>query len=342
MKQRLRVMLPPLAGLDTDTPVAWALIDRRGRVLRSGRHSLERLPGIMGLRRIEAILHPGDAVVTEVALPPLPSRHLDAAVQARVEPLALSPLTELCVIHGGRDADGNVPVAWIDRERLLSAWRLLAGLGFDVTAIVPFEHVVPHGDAGSALPLDLPADGRWLAPCPAWSFARAEWLPARPSQRWRSALRWTAMAAVIWIGGLHLYAAQLRTEARSMEARIRETVRSAFPEITVILDPVRQARAQVELMRGKGTAGAGTDDFIPMLQAAARLLAFASGHVELLNYEDGRLTLTLTEGYAPPTDDALLARHAASEGLVLEKDAVRPDVWHVARMKAGSIAEARR
>ena len=86
MKHHLRLALPPLATLTAHSRIAFALFDRHGRLLRSGEQNLEQLAAALPARQAYAILHPTDAVVATVDVPPLPASRLDAAVQARVNP----------------------------------------------------------------------------------------------------------------------------------------------------------------------------------------------------------------------------------------------------------------
>ncbi|MBB5214196.1 type II secretion system protein GspL [Parapusillimonas granuli] len=340
MKNRLRLALPPLARIAEESEMAFALFDRSGRLLRSGTLPLNELAGALPPAEIQAILHPGDAIVVDIDLPPLPAGRLDAAVQARIEPMALSDVADLCVAHGPRSPEGRVTVAWAERKALLRAWRLLGEAGLRLSAIVPFSLAIPAGDPHPADPLSLPADARWQAPLPRWSLARPEWRPASTANRWRTAAWWAGAAALLWLLGLNLHAAQLRNEAQALEAAMEQAVRRAFPSLPVIIDPVKQARGQRDLLRLAGGTAAD-DDFMPLAAGAAKVLGFAEGHVASLHYENGELTLVLAEGYAPPANEAALQQAAAVQSLTLEKDRDAAHTWHVRRAGAPAKREAR-
>lgn len=333
MKQHLRIALPPLASLTPQSPIAFALLDRGDRVIRSGEQPLEQLAAFVPAQHVLAILHPGDAVVVTVALPPLSAARMDAAVQGRVEPMALSELQDLCIAHGPRTPDGQVQAAWASRRPLLDAWQRLQEAGLEIKALIPFELALPPGDTQPERPLALPADARWQARLPGWSLARPDWQPARHSQRWKNSLVWAAAAALLWVAGLHLHAAQLRNETEALQARAEDAVRAAFPSIPAILDPLRQTHGQLEQLRLAHGVTA-QDDFMPLALDTARILDFAAGHVTSLHYGDKRLTLTLAEGYVPPADETTLQRNAAAAGLALNKDAELPHVWHAERHSA--------
>jgi len=333
MKNPLRLALPPLDRITPDSVAAFALFDGKGQLLRSGELPLSELARAVPADQVHVVLHPGDAIVATVQLPPLPAKRLDAAVEASVEPMALSDTSSLCIAHGPRDAEGYVCAVWTDRQALLQAWRQLDDAGFKVVSIVPFPLAIPDNDPHPDLPLALPVNDRWRAPLPRWSLARPEWRPASQVHRWRRAALWGGGAALLWLAGLQIYAAQLRGEARTLQVSMEQAVRKAFPSIPVVIDPVTQARKQRDMLRLKGGA-AGEDDFMPLAMGAARVLGFADGHVASLHYEKGELTLTLAEGYTPPANEAALHQAAAVQSLVLEKDDNVAHTWHIRRAAA--------
>jgi len=310
--------------------MAFALFDRGGDLLRSGELPLQELARTVPVDRVEAILHPHDAIVVTAQLPPLPARRLDAAVQGSVEPLTLGDVTELCIAHGPRAADGSVRIAWASRQALLDAWRCLADAGLRLAAIVPHALALPDGDPHPQQALALPVDARWRAPLPGWSLARPEWRPVSSTHRWRGAARWAGAAALLWLLGLNLYAAQLRGEAQAVQASTEQAVRRAFPSIGIVIDPVRQAQGARDRLR-LADGAASEDDFMPLVLGAAGVLGFAAGHVASLHYEKGVLTLVLAEGYEPPANEAALHQAAAVRSLALQKDADAAHTWHVRR-----------
>jgi len=318
--------------------MAFALFGRDGSLLRSGELPLEELARAVPVDRVEAILHPHDAIVVTAQLPPLPAKRLDEAVHGCVEPLALSDTAELCIAYGPRAADGSICIAWTGRQALLNAWRRLADAGLRLTAIVPHALALPAGDPGTDQALALPVDARWRAALPRWSLARPEWRPVSSTHRWRGAARWAGAAALLWLLGLNIYAAQLRGEVRDVQASTERAVRAAFPSIGIVIDPVRQAQSARDRLRlANGTARA--DDFMPLVLGAAQVLDFAAGHVAALRYEKEVLTLVLAPGYEPPANEAALHQAAAARSLALQKDDDAAHTWHVRR--AGSREPAR-
>jgi len=310
--------------------LAFALFGRGGNLLRSGELPLEELARAVPVDHVEAILHPHDAIVVTAQLPPLPARRLEAAVRGSVEPLALSDTAELCIAHGPRAADGSVCIAWTGRHALLDAWRRLADAGLGLAAIVPHALALPADDPHPRQALALPVDARWRAPLPRWSLARPEWRPVSSTHRWRNAALWAGAAALLWLCGLNIYAAQLRGEARAVQASTEQAVRKAFPSMGILMDPVRQVQGVRDRLR-LADGAAADDSFMPLVLGAADVLGFAAGHVASLRYEQGILTLVLAEGYEPPANEAALHQAAAVRSLALRKDDGAAHTWQVRR-----------
>lgn len=328
MKYDLRIALPPLAEFGSDSLLPFALFDRKGQLQHSGEATAGQLALQLPTRHAHIILHPVDAVVTTVDVPPLPRSRMEAAVFARVEPMILGDLEGLCLAHGPRKHDGQVQVAWASQRKLLQAWRLLSEAGLAPKSLLPSALAVPADDPHPGRPLSLPVDGRWQAPLPAWSLLKQEWRSLQPSSRWRKALGWAALAVVVWGLGLHWHAWQLRKQVETLQARMELHLRAAFPTLSVVLDPLRQAQAQVELLRAEQGLS-GEDRFMSLALQTADVLQFAAGHVTALNYADEQLSLTLAEAYSPPPDEMSLQRSAERAGLMLAQDPDRAHVWKV-------------
>ncbi|AZV94293.1 hypothetical protein CBF45_11625 [Bordetella sp. J329] len=334
MKNHLRLALPPLASLRPESHVAFALLDRNGTVLRSGELQLAQLASAVPAPGVQAILHPGDAVIVTLNVPALSGNRLDLAVQSLVESMALSDTDALCIIHGPRQENGSAIVAWTDREPLLRAWRLLAEAGLNVQSLTPLPLALPAQDKERERQLSLPADERWRQPLPKWSFARPEWRPAADQRRWRAPLAWVAGAAALWILGLNIHAAQCGAEVRTLTTGIEQSVRRAFPEMSVIIDPLRQAenaRDTLRLARGASS----NDDFVPLALAAARVMNGAEGRVARLVYDKGELQLGFNEGFTAPPE-ASLNQAAAAQSLEIRKDDTLENTWIIRRARERS------
>lgn len=337
MKTALRLALPPLRALTGDARIAFVLLDRDRRILRAGELPLCDIASALPASRVEAVLHPQDTVDTRVALPPLRGDRLQAAVIASVEPLTLSATDELAIAFGPRDAEGQAPVAWADRAALVRGWTALAQAGLDVAAFYPTNTVWPAEAGRPDGPLSLPADARWQQPGPAWSLALADLRPAaRGGSRWRAPALWAAAALMVWIGGLNIHAAQLASEGEALQQAIHDRVARAFPELPVVMDPLKQAQQRVDALRAARSV-VGDSDFMPLAQAAARLLPAGRFEVSALSYENGVLSIDTGVGNpAGSTPDGAAPRQASNtRGLLLEPTDTG---WKIAPARLGDQA----
>lgn len=353
MKYLLRIALPPLHQFAPDATLAFALIRQRDRtLLREGKLPVAELASAMPSSDVEVVLSPGDAIIANISIPIVEARHMDAAVLASVEPMTLSDPSALCIAHGARNADGHLTVAWASRQGIAHMWAILHGAGLALHAIYPQELLSP----GDTTPLCLPVDGRWLAPRPSLSMARIDLRPSARLDQWKKAAMWASFAALLWTAGLHSYAARLESEAARLRSHMSNTVAQAFPDIPVILDPVQQAEAQRDaLLAQRGTQRA--DGFAPLVLATAKTLDFAASRVRSLHFEDGELTLTLSDdnsasslagrespaqrqgkGASPSADT--LQQAASVHALVVQQDKATPGVWHIRRQTSPSRGEA--
>ncbi|MDW3715728.1 MULTISPECIES: type II secretion system protein GspL [unclassified Pseudomonas] len=125
MSASLRIALPPLAGLHPEAEVEYAWLDRQGHLASEGRASLAELGRQARGKAVELTLHPDDSLLASLELPPLPAARLGDAVRCAADGLVLGGCEGLQLVHGPRQADGRVQLAWLERERLQ---RLLQGL----------------------------------------------------------------------------------------------------------------------------------------------------------------------------------------------------------------------
>jgi len=362
LKTILRLELPTLQALTPGSLIEFALLDRQHTVLRTGEMSLSEIAGAVPGYRVEAILHPGDTIVTTVTVPPLPPHRMGAAVAGAVEPMLLGEIETLAVAHGARHADGTVAVAWGPREHLARALAVLADVGLSADALLPaplalaqtengwtaavrdgylivrsgpesgycwaIDTVTPQQDGAEpaaaalllamepALPAavawvppvpigwiapeavesrTLPAEARWSGVAPSWSLALADLQPRHAGRsRWRKPLIWTAAAAAVWLLGLNVHAWQLSREEQALRQRMVAQVKAAFPDLPVIVDPLKQAEQRRDALR-TADGKFGSSDFLPMSLAAADALPQAASNLTAVSYADAELRLKLVD-----------------------------------------------
>ena len=347
VKSVLRIALPPLAAWADTTPLAYAWLDRQGRVARAGSLPAAALAAAFAQARVQAILHPDDVIVATLAVPAVPANHYAAAVRGTLEGLVLGELDALAVGHGSRAADGKVLAAWTARDALRTAWQRLSAAGLAVQAFYPLQVWSDAPDRAQPPVLQDAADPRWRAPGPGWSLALPQLAPRQPS-RWRGTLAWLAAAAGVWLVGLNLYAMRLHDETQALRQRMERDVRDAFPGIPVVLDPLRQAQQGRDALRA-GQGDAAGNDFLSLARVAAQVLPFAADAVDRLAYRDHILTLRLDDGQAagagagsaaasPPAsagaaerlaDTAAILQRAAALGARVERD--DSGAWRILR-----------
>ena len=329
MKNFIRIALPRVSTLNSDTPLPYVLLDRQHTVLRSGELPATALATGMPTRHTQVVLHPADVVHTQVIAPPLTAARLSTAVHSLIEPMVLTSPDDLAIGHGARQADGSVPVAWTARAPLARAWALLAAAGLQVSGFYPTAHIAPATDGEPETPLALPVDDRWRHPAPGWSLAMTELRPATHGDgRWRSAALIGVAAALVWIVGLNLYAGQLDSEARALKGTMQRQVTQAFPDIGIVIDPLKQAQQRRDSLRA-AHGSARDDDFLPLAKATASLLPQAAHRVERLSYRAGAITIQLEGDDGTGAPDAGPSQRAGAMGLSMTRE---ESGWRIARI----------
>ncbi|ROM83564.1 type II secretion system protein GspL [Pseudomonas brassicacearum] len=209
---RLRVALAPLAELDLDSPVAFAALDRQGQVREHGRSSLRALGQGARNLSVECFLHPRDSLLTRLELPLLPAAKITAAVTCAAQALMLGASEHMQVAHSPRGADGQVQIAWLDRQSLARLGQLLHQAGLKLRGLYPAAYALPvlagpvaciedghlllrHGPQQAEVqPLQEQALDEWLMA----TGPGLHWIGAAPSQASITPLadiqRWTGSA----------------------------------------------------------------------------------------------------------------------------------------------------
>ncbi|RFQ00394.1 type II secretion system protein [Pseudomonas aeruginosa] len=171
---------------------------------------------------------------------------------------------------------------------------------------------------------------RWSGPASPWGLALKAPATSAGNGTWKMPLFCAALALLVWVAGLNLYAGQLAGQGQSLQRQSSQRVQQAFPELPVVLDPLRQARERRDAyLAGKadGDAAAG---LAALLHGAGEAMPFLAGRLQRLDYHAGELDLELLPG--PPGGDA-----AAWQG-ELGKHGLQADAsdkgWQVRAMEA--------
>ncbi|WP_460419015.1 GspL/Epsl periplasmic domain-containing protein [Pseudomonas sp. microsymbiont 2] len=278
MSTTLEIQLPPLAALQAASVLDYRHGARHGQATRA------QLAAEAGGATWRLHLHEDDSLVVAIALPPLTGKRLEAAVRCAVQGLLLGDPGQVHVAHGTRQSDGRVAVAWLGQDELtrLRAWLLADRIRLGGLFAQPLDTLSPP-DLGGGL------QG-----------------PAKRLDVTRTVAIWGA-AALVWCLGLNLYAAHLASEGEGLRMRMVAQVRQAFPQLPVVLNPLQQARQQLQ-----GASGAAVTGVDALLEGAGRAMPFLAGNVAAIAYEDGVLSLTpMSERSKASTDSAWQADLAA-------------------------------
>ncbi|MGJ7530277.1 type II secretion system protein GspL [Variovorax sp. GB1P17] len=136
------------------------------------------------------------------------------------------------------------------------------------------------------------------------------------------AVGWGVVVIAVWLTGLNVYANQLASQGQTLKRQMAARVKAAFPDVPVVVDPVKQARQQKEALAA-GVVPSATGDAPGLMRAATGLLAQAApGQVQGLRYAAGELRVRWREGAAPSAEawHALQAK-ATEQGLTVQSDA---------------------
>ncbi|WP_028311928.1 type II secretion system protein GspL [Derxia gummosa] len=168
-----------------------------------------------------------------------------------------------------------------------------------------------------------PSDWRWTDAAPAlpdasllqFEFARSTRGAGQTLRPWRWAIGFAAAALLVWTVGLNADWLRLRREHARITAQMETDFRTAFPEVPLVVDPLRQARRQVEL-----ASTAGQDRYLELTTALAGLLPpnDATGSLRTLNFTAGTLRASLAPAVAPMTEQLLDALRARGYDAVAE------------------------
>jgi len=278
-----------LPGIGADGLREVAVLDRRW--LRAA----QRVAQLRAARRV--------VVITEAMLAPVPPflsvegneawlRHADGVL-----PFSLG--------SAGVDGDAAVPADPPPALRLAaarlqaSAVRRIGCAGLDAATCARWSQ---------ALGITLePVEWHWSDAAPAlpaasllqFEFAGNTRAAGERLRPWRWAIGFVVAAMLLWVVGLNADWLRVTKERDAITARMETDFRAAFPEVPLVVDPLRQARRQVELARSTGK-----DSYLELTTALAAALPpnDASGSLHNLNFRAGALRATLVPAATPMLD----------------------------------------
>ncbi|SAI69113.1 general secretion pathway protein L [Bordetella ansorpii] len=177
-----------------------------------------------------------------------------------------------------------------------------------------------------------PPSQRWAGALPGWSLNPSADKSVH-SQDWREPLAWVAGAAVLWMLGLNLYAGRLANEGAALQQHMSQRVRTVFPELPTVLNPLQQSRQQRDARIAAQEQGAA-GEFAALLRLSAQTLPFSSGEVRELRYVPGELTLQTRAAGAPAgQSEPAWVQEARKAGLTVESGEPSGN-WRIRRATA--------
>jgi len=271
-------------------PDAWTLVRSadRGTWVRSARAAAMSLPD-----------HDDPAVLRSV-LSWLLERTPPEARPVRIDVYGNLPGFDAVVVQdGAADVGGGfvtIPLR-LAGDDALTAWLAEGGSGGSGA-----------GGGAAALPVNLLQH----------EFAgvgRASWKTWRT---WRVAALLALALLGVQLAAMQIHWTQLRAERSAVQNDMANTVRSVFPETTVILDAKRQMEQGLARLSGSGTAGEA-QSFAALAVSTGQIFAgLPPGAARRLTYAQGSLRLELVASVVGDAEQrAQWVRRAAQHGLAL-------------------------
>lgn len=161
--------------------------------------------------------------------------------------------------------------------------------------------------------------------------------PRLELRAWRWPLALAAVVLLINVAALNIDWWRMKSEADSLRATLIQIYRSAYPNETVIIDPVAQMRQKITAARHDAGLAA-PDDFTAITAALGEAwtsVAAASGKspaIAALEYRERSLFLRFQPNAEPPTQQVMAA--LAERNLSLEREPSGPaTVWKIRSVK---------
>lgn len=180
-----------------------------------------------------------------------------------------------------------------------------------------------------------------------WTTPRAPWAieilgadgDALSGQGWGRAAAWAALGVLVWVVGLNLYAERLERTGHAQASNNVSRVQQLFPALRTVVDPLRQARQQLEVQQT--AAGDPAADLSFLLGVAQTHMGFAQGQVRAIRFTEGALDLDLMPGASGAPQSANLTAAAVTGGPTSPQAAPPPPpVWAGPALQAGAQVEA--
>jgi general secretion pathway protein L len=148
-------------------------------------------------------------------------------------------------------------------------------------------------------------------------------LPSLKAAQLKAPLIWAAVAAGVFVVGMNAYWLKLEADAKALRQQMLTAFRSNFPQEQSVVNPVEQARREMNKLRARAGQPSPEDFSVLNAQATQLMAAAPLGSIAGVEYRDGALRVRLKGGAAsdPGLQNQLRAQ-AVQQGLNLR---VEPD-----------------
>lgn len=309
------IALPPLR-LDSPTANTAVTVFHAGQMLTSTLGA-----ALAQYSKAVIALHPVDAPMHAVSLPPLPANRRDAALRVKLEDVLLSDTTQLtlAVATTGKNA---FAVSCVATPLLKSVLTTLQELGHGSRAVIALAGSLPADSERSLGEWTLWRDTKGAGALPTTANSAIQALAATelstntaaftPTQakgstwvRWRWALLLAALCALVYLVGLWLHSRNLLALERQANRSMAAAFQDALPNT-----PMVDAEVQLQRAATGGNALTTALGNIPV--------DWPQGMVTQLSWSSKRLSITaspaplkLDEAQQKTVTDALAAKNIA-------------------------------
>jgi general secretion pathway protein L len=200
------------------------------------------------------------------------------ALQADGQPVA-SSLDGHMLVRQGVDQAQVHPAADPALSRMTATGETLHWIGDDAPDSAAIDH--------------LPASARWSGKVPGWGLHTGlQSGQSAATSGWGRAVACCALALVVWVTGLNIYAQRQATEGEALKRGMVQRVRQAFPALPVVLNPLQQARQQITARQSGGDADPDRR-FEHLVHQAGLAMPFMVGNLQALTFDQDTLELQI-------------------------------------------------
>ncbi len=214
------------------------------------------------------------------------------------------------------------------------------------SSVQRYENIVSSGDSATAR-INVSADNwsHWIAGAESASIDLMSGMrnlrnASMDYRAWRWPVVLTALVMLINIAALNMDWWNMKREADMLRVSMFQTYKTAYPDETVIIDPIAQMQQKIAIAK-RNSGQSASDEFTILMTAfnqawsSAVITPITSNEniaaISAIEYRDSSLIVKLKPGTRPPTQkiQSTLAQH----GLSLEKLSAQSsdETWKVGR-----------